>query len=86
MLYSATIILFILVEAKHGSQGQWFPLLLAAWLGKEPSKMLSFLLFCLSHFMPPGLVQRDIRFNTNMNTLPPLFTITNANTAVVPAF
>ncbi|KAG9061470.1 Alkaline ceramidase 3 [Linnemannia hyalina] len=32
MLYSATIILFILVEAKHGPQGQWFPLLLAAWL------------------------------------------------------
>ncbi|KAK5814970.1 ceramidase-domain-containing protein [Linnemannia elongata] len=32
MLYSATIILFILVEAKHGPQGQWFPLVLAAWL------------------------------------------------------
>ncbi|KAF9130591.1 Alkaline ceramidase 3 [Mortierella sp. 14UC] len=33
MLYSATIILFILVEAKHGPQGKWFPHLLAAWLG-----------------------------------------------------
>ncbi|KAK3811569.1 MAG: ceramidase-domain-containing protein [Linnemannia gamsii] len=32
MLYSATIILFILVEAKHGPQGNWFPHLLAAWL------------------------------------------------------
>ncbi|KAF9308260.1 Alkaline ceramidase 3, partial [Podila horticola] len=32
MLYSATIILFILVEAKHGPQGRWFPLLLTAWI------------------------------------------------------
>ncbi|KAG0277278.1 Alkaline ceramidase 3 [Linnemannia exigua] len=32
MLYSATIILFILVEAKYGAQGKWFPNLLAAWL------------------------------------------------------
>ncbi|KAI8600428.1 ceramidase [Dissophora ornata] len=34
MLYSATIILFILVEAKHGPQGKWFPILLTAWIGK----------------------------------------------------
>ncbi|KAI1309991.1 Alkaline ceramidase 3 [Mortierella claussenii] len=32
MLYSATIILFILVETKHGAQGRWFPLLLTAWI------------------------------------------------------
>ncbi|KAF9917020.1 Alkaline ceramidase 3 [Lobosporangium transversale] len=32
MLYSATIILFILVEARHGPQGRWFPLLLTAWI------------------------------------------------------
>ncbi|KAF9952590.1 Alkaline ceramidase 3 [Mortierella alpina] len=31
MLYSATMILFILVEAKYGSQGKWFPIALAAW-------------------------------------------------------
>ncbi|KAF9181489.1 Alkaline ceramidase 3 [Haplosporangium sp. Z 11] len=33
MLYSATMILFILVEAKHGPQGRWFPVLLTAWIG-----------------------------------------------------
>ncbi|KAF9431840.1 Alkaline ceramidase 3 [Entomortierella beljakovae] len=33
MLYSATIILFILVEAKHGAQGKWFPTLLTLWIG-----------------------------------------------------
>ncbi|KAK3808526.1 MAG: alkaline phytoceramidase family protein [Benniella sp.] len=32
MLYSATIIMFILIEAKHGPQGQWLPLLLTAWI------------------------------------------------------
>ncbi|KAF9322561.1 Alkaline ceramidase 3 [Podila minutissima] len=32
MLYSATIILFILVEAKHGPQDRWFPLFLTAWI------------------------------------------------------
>ncbi|KAG9321493.1 hypothetical protein KVV02_005890 [Mortierella alpina] len=32
MLYSATMILFILVEAKHGPQGKWFPIALATWI------------------------------------------------------
>ncbi|KAG0305070.1 Alkaline ceramidase 3 [Dissophora globulifera] len=32
MLYSATIIMFILVEAKYGPQGKWFPALLTAWI------------------------------------------------------
>ncbi|KAI7817822.1 ceramidase [Gamsiella multidivaricata] len=32
MLYSATIILYILVEAKHGRQGSWFPVFLTTWL------------------------------------------------------
>ncbi|KAF9186341.1 Alkaline ceramidase 3 [Haplosporangium sp. Z 27] len=32
MLYSATVILFILVEAKHGPQGKWFPMLLTVWI------------------------------------------------------
>ncbi|KAK3808525.1 MAG: ceramidase [Benniella sp.] len=32
MLYSATTILYILVEAKHGRQGTWFPVFLTIWL------------------------------------------------------
>jgi hypothetical protein len=32
MLYSATTILYILVEAKHGRQGPWFPIFLTIWL------------------------------------------------------
>ncbi|CAO3569840.1 unnamed protein product [Mortierella alpina] len=32
MLYSATMILFILVEAKYGPRGKWFPIVLAAWI------------------------------------------------------
>ncbi|KAG0326091.1 Alkaline ceramidase 3 [Dissophora globulifera] len=32
MLYSATVILYILVEAKHGRQGPWFPALLTIWI------------------------------------------------------
>ncbi|KAG0250854.1 Alkaline ceramidase 3 [Mortierella polycephala] len=32
MLYSSTIVMFILVEAKHGRQGSWFPTLLVIWI------------------------------------------------------
>ncbi|KAI1309990.1 Alkaline ceramidase 3 [Mortierella claussenii] len=32
MLYSATIILYILVESKHGRQGPWFPAVLTMWI------------------------------------------------------
>lgn len=49
MLYSATIILFILVEAKHGPQGRWFPFFLVGWIGKKNPPFCADLCF----FKPP---------------------------------
>ncbi|KAF9917019.1 Alkaline ceramidase 3 [Lobosporangium transversale] len=95
MLYSATIILYILVETKHGRQGPWFPALLTVWISlttfifSTASGKIQFytfqstytiLQFCMIYYLRVLHVQQSAKHQSSISTANSNVTSTSSNT------